>query len=107
MPNYNVFINAYVRDRAVVVDKLTKNGMHMLLGRTRGYTEGERRKGIGLGDDDEHMKTMLEQSDFPLLNGPFADESIGTVTYYISSSSSLRLPLSLNASTGRKNIILT
>ncbi len=47
MPNYNLFINAYVLDRAVVVEvggKLTKNRMHMLLEQAQGNTQSEKRK---------------------------------------------------------------
>ncbi len=42
VPNYNLFTNAYVRDRAVVVEvvgKLTKNKVDMLLEQARGNTK--------------------------------------------------------------------
>ncbi len=44
VPNYNLFTNAYVRDRAVVVKvvgKLTKNRVDMLLEQGQGNTESE------------------------------------------------------------------
>ncbi len=64
VPNYNLFINAYVRDRAVVVEvagKLTKNRVDMLLEQARGNTE--RRKWEELHDNNDNntrVKTCRE-----------------------------------------------
>ncbi len=63
VPNYNLFINAYVRDRAVVVEvvgKLTKNRMHMLLEQARGNTPSEKRKWEDDDDNNDNNNTRVK-----------------------------------------------